>query len=92
MTLHYGDVERVAGRQAFGTVHDFLGALDIRCLYRKNLVNDSRQRIEGRGGERGPAATPAVAELGEDSERTADQRCRASIAWKAGWLRMGSHV
>ena len=27
MTLHYGDVECVAGRQAYGPVHDFLGAL-----------------------------------------------------------------
>ncbi len=48
MTPHYGDVERVAGRQAFGSVHDFFGALNIRRLYRKDLVNHSRQRIEGR--------------------------------------------
>ncbi len=41
-------MECVAGRQAFGSGHDFLGALNIRCLYRKDLVIDSRQRIEGR--------------------------------------------
>ena len=48
MTLHHGDVERVPGRQAYGSVHDFFGTLNIRCLYWKDLVNHSRQRIEGR--------------------------------------------